>query len=212
MAEAKQGKSRRVEQWRREVLELQSRAMALVVEDRKASNDKPYSELAAELAEGGFHLLWAGWSPALVFASTVASLKTGRPVLAVSPVKTIPGMPQGLMDEEVEAPQKLHRDASEVRVIREADPLPDREPVPQCVEALELEPEEIEVEEEPEPIPEVEPEPALPVVITEEQCEDTPAPEPAAAEPAAEPPTSPTCTPERWMGERCRSDPASGLQ
>ncbi len=91
MAEAKQGKSRRVEQWRREVLELQSRAMDLVVEDRKASNDKPYSEVAAELAEfaeDGFHLLWAGWSPALVFASAVALLKEGRPVLAVSPVKT----------------------------------------------------------------------------------------------------------------------------
>jgi hypothetical protein len=189
MAEAKtkQGTSRRVAQWQKEVLQLQARALELVVEYRKARHDKPLTEVAmelSELAEDAFSLLWSGWTAELVFASATASLKAGKPLLATSPVKAIPGMPVGLIDADVEPPQKLQRDASELRVIREADP----EPEPQCVEALEEVIEEIEVEV-PEPTPEVEP--SLPVVITEQQWEDSPEPEPEPAPPDAEPEPAP---------------------
>jgi outer membrane biosynthesis protein TonB len=215
MAEAltKQARKKRVEQWRKEVLELQAQALELVVEDRKGSNEKPLTDVAMELVqltEDAFHLLWSGWTAELVFSSATASLKAGRPVLAVAPVKAIPGMPVGLIDEEVEAPQKLQRDASEVRIVREADP----EPEPQCVEALEpveLEDqgEELAPEPTPEPEPEPEPEPPLPVVVSDAEWEDTPAPEPAAAdpepqpepepepEPAAAPPAAPE--PDGWV-------------
>jgi hypothetical protein len=198
-AKTKQSNRKRVEQWRREVLELQAQALELVMADRKESNDKPPSEVALEvvqLTEDAFHLLWLGWTPELVFASATASLKEGRPVLACQPLKRIPGMPLGVIDEEVEAPVKLQAEASEVRVICEPEPEPEAEPEP--IEALVEEPEEIE-EEEPEPIeeptPEVEPEPEpepepLPVVITEEQWEEPPAAEPPA-EPEPEPPAPP---------------------
>jgi hypothetical protein len=184
MAEAltKQARKKRVAQWKTEVLELQAQALELVMEDRKASNDKPYSEVAAELAqlaEDAFHLLWTGWTAELVFASATASLKEGRPVLACQPVKRIPGMPLGLIDEEVEAPQKLQRDASEVRIVRKPEPEAEPEPVEALVEQIEEE----ELAPTPEVEPDPEPEPALPVVITEQQWEAPPEAEPPAAEP-----------------------------
>ena len=201
MAEAltKQATKKRVAQWRKEVLELQAQALELVIADRKESNDKPYSEVAvelAQLAEDGFHLLWSGWTAELVFASATASLKEGRPVLACQPVKRIPGMPLGLIDEEVEAPQKLQAGASEVRIVREPEPEPEAEPEP--VEALVEQIEEIE-EEELAPTPEVEPEPepALPVVITEQQWEAPPEAEPPA-EPEPEPPAAEP-EPDGWV-------------
>ncbi len=203
MAEAltKQATKKRVAQWKKEVLELQAQALELVVEDRKASNEKPLTDVAMELVqltEDAFHLLWSGWTAELVFASATASLKAGRPVLAMAPVKAIPGMPVGLIDEEVEPPQKLQRDASEVRVIREADPVVELAPEPQCVEALVEEVEEIEVEvpePTPEPEPEPEPEPPLPVVVSDAEWEDTPAPEPAEPEPEPQPEPEPAAAP-----------------
>jgi hypothetical protein len=178
MAEAKtkQSNTRRVAQWQKEVLQLQARALELVVEYRKARHDKPLTEVAmelSELAEDAFSLLWSGWTAELVFASATASLKAGRPVLAVAPVKAIPGMPVGLIDTEVEPPQKLQRDASEVRVIREADPEPELAPMPMPVVVSDA-----EWEEAPEPLPPAPPAP-----------EPEPEPEPPAAEP--EPPAEP---------------------
>ncbi len=169
-----------MQEWRRDVLQLQSDAWELVQEDRKTKKGKPATEAGrdwVELTEVAFSVLWAGFTPEVVFASACASLKADRPVLATQKVKA--------------------EGEGEVRIIREADPLPEPEPI----EALVEEPEEIE-EPEPEPIeeptPEVEPEPepepeALPVVITEQQCcSEVRAAEPEPpAEPEPEPPAPP---------------------